>query len=92
MSNNSVRVDGGHSLALARRVNTSPSLNWCDNSIGDEGANSLDQDQNINPIRSSLEFRPIRSNHLQTHRLFVVDPHRTMMTSVHFERGRSANS
>ena len=35
---------------------------------------------------------PIRSNHLQTHRLFMVDPHRNMKMSVHFERGRSANS
>ncbi|XP_067056034.1 protein NLRC3-like [Acropora muricata] len=44
MYDNRFRVYGGHSLALARRVNTSPSSNWCDNSIGDEGANSLDQD------------------------------------------------
>ena len=45
MSNNSVRFDGGHSLALACRVDTSlSSLNLSDNSIGDEEANSLGQD------------------------------------------------
>ena len=35
---------------------------------------------------------PIPSNHLQTHRLFVVDPHQNTKMSMHFERGRSANS
>ena len=35
---------------------------------------------------------PIRSNHLKTHRLFVVDPHQNTKMSLHFERGRCANS
>ena len=37
-------------------------------------------------------LRPIRSNHLQTHRLFLVDPHQNTKMSLRFERGRSANS
>ena len=32
---------------------------------------------------------PIRSNNLQKHKLFMVDPHQTIMMSVHFDRGRS---
>ena len=41
---------------------------------------------------ASSVLGPIRSNHLQTHRLFVVDPHQNTKMSVHFERGHSANS
>ena len=34
----------------------------------------------------TVRGRPIRSNHLQTHRLFVVDPHQNTKMSVHIFR------